>query len=97
VAHRQWQLRFALPMDSVLGAQATDRRQDFMKARFGDNNDRIQFHDDRGRGWRIDGRGENRDAGQVALPEPARFPLAHPTMAEELGFLFPNVPLRSAQ
>jgi hypothetical protein len=30
-----------LPMDSVLGAQATDQRQGFMKALVGDRDDRI--------------------------------------------------------
>ena len=30
-----------LPMDSVLGAQATDQREGFMKALVGDNDDRI--------------------------------------------------------
>jgi pyruvate/2-oxoglutarate dehydrogenase complex dihydrolipoamide dehydrogenase (E3) component len=30
-----------LPMDSVLGAQATDQRQGFMKALVGDSDDRI--------------------------------------------------------
>jgi pyruvate/2-oxoglutarate dehydrogenase complex dihydrolipoamide dehydrogenase (E3) component len=42
LAHAKGSLRVAgLPMDSVLGAQATDQRQGFMKALVGDGDDRI--------------------------------------------------------
>jgi pyruvate/2-oxoglutarate dehydrogenase complex dihydrolipoamide dehydrogenase (E3) component len=87
-----------LPMDSVLGAQATDQRQGFMKALIGDNDDRIL-------GFTMIGAaaGEVMAAVQTAMLAGLPYQrlrdsvLAHPTMAEGLGFLFSNVPPRSAQ
>jgi pyruvate/2-oxoglutarate dehydrogenase complex dihydrolipoamide dehydrogenase (E3) component len=87
-----------LPMDSVLGAQATDQRQGFMKTLIGDNDDRIL-------GFTMIGAaaGEVMAAVQTAMLAGLPFQrlrdsvLAHPTMAEGLGFLFSNVPPRSAQ
>jgi pyruvate/2-oxoglutarate dehydrogenase complex dihydrolipoamide dehydrogenase (E3) component len=85
-----------LPMESVLGAQATDRRQGFMKALIGDTNDRIL-------GFTMIGA----EAGEVmaavhtamlaglsysTLSEAA---FAHPTMAEGLSPLFSSVPPRA--
>jgi pyruvate/2-oxoglutarate dehydrogenase complex dihydrolipoamide dehydrogenase (E3) component len=87
-----------LPMDSVLGAQATDQRQGFMKALVGEDDDRIL-------GFTMIGA----DAGEVmaavqtammaGLPYSrlANAALAHPTMAEGLSMLFSNVPPRSVQ
>jgi pyruvate/2-oxoglutarate dehydrogenase complex dihydrolipoamide dehydrogenase (E3) component len=85
-------------MDSVLGAQATDQRQGFMKALIGDNDDRIL-------GFTMIGAaaGEVMAAVQTAMLAGLPYQrlrdsvLAHPTMAEGLGFLFSNVPPRSAQ
>ncbi len=87
-----------LPMDSVLGAQATDQRQGFMKTLIGDNDDRIL-------GFTMIGAaaGEVMAAVQTAMLAGLPYQrlrdsvLAHPTMAEGLGFLFSNVPPRSAQ
>src|SRR5262245_4339133 len=87
-----------LPMDAVLGAQATDQRQGFMKALVGDGADRIL-------GFTMIGAaaGEVMAAVQTAmiagLPylRLANAALAHPTMAEGLSMLFSNAPPRSAQ
>jgi pyruvate/2-oxoglutarate dehydrogenase complex dihydrolipoamide dehydrogenase (E3) component len=85
-----------LPMDSVLGAQATDQRQGFMKALVGDSDDRIL-------GFTMIGAA----AGEVmavvhtamlaglSYPSLANAALAHPTMAEGLSSLFSNVPPRA--
>ena len=87
-----------LPTSAVLRAQATGERQGFMKALVGASDDRIL-------GFTMIGA----DAGEVmAVVQTAmlaelpysRFRdaiLAHPTMAEGLGFLFANVPSRSVQ
>jgi pyruvate/2-oxoglutarate dehydrogenase complex dihydrolipoamide dehydrogenase (E3) component len=85
-------------MDSVLGAQATDQREGFMKALVGENDDRIL-------GFTMIGAtaGEVMAAVQTAmmaaLPYPtlANAALAHPTMAEGLSMLFSNAPPRSVQ
>jgi pyruvate/2-oxoglutarate dehydrogenase complex dihydrolipoamide dehydrogenase (E3) component len=85
-----------LPMDSVLGAQATDQRQGFMKALVGDGDDRIL-------GFTMIGAaaGEVMAAVHTAMlaglsyPTLANAALAHPTMAEGLSSLFSNVPPRS--
>jgi pyruvate/2-oxoglutarate dehydrogenase complex dihydrolipoamide dehydrogenase (E3) component len=87
-----------LPMDAVLGAQATDQREGFMKALVGDINDRIL-------GFTMIGA----SAGEVmaavytamlaGLPYSslADAPFAHPTMAEGLSMLFSSVPPRAVQ
>ena len=51
-----------------------------------------RLHHDRRRGGRGHGRGADGDAGGVALSRLRDAILAHPTMAEGLGFLFSNVP-----
>src|SRR6476660_2620334 len=87
-----------LPMDSVLGAQATDQRQGFMKALVGENDDRIL-------GFTMIGAtaGEVMAAVQTAMIAELPFSrlataaLAHPTMAEGLSMLFSNAPPRSVQ
>jgi pyruvate/2-oxoglutarate dehydrogenase complex dihydrolipoamide dehydrogenase (E3) component len=87
-----------LPMDSVLGAQATDQRQGFMKALVGDSDDRIL-------GFTMIGAaaGEVMAAVHTAMlaglsyPNLANAALAHPTMAEGLSSLFSNVPPRAVQ
>ena len=87
-----------LPMDSVLGAQATDQRQGFMKALIGDSDDHIL-------GFTMIGAaaGEVMAAVQTAMlaglsyPSLANAALAHPTMAEGLSSLFLNVPPRAVQ
>src|SRR6266446_1959487 len=84
-----------LPMDSVLGAQATDQRQGFMKALVGDRDDRIL-------GFTMIGAvaGEVMAAVQTAMlaglsyPTLANADFAHPTMAEGLSSLFSSVPPR---
>jgi pyruvate/2-oxoglutarate dehydrogenase complex dihydrolipoamide dehydrogenase (E3) component len=85
-----------LPMDSVLGAQATDQRQGFMKALVGDGDDRIL-------GFTMIGTaaGEVMAAVHTAMlaglsyTSLANAALAHPTMAEGLSSLFSNVPPRA--
>jgi pyruvate/2-oxoglutarate dehydrogenase complex dihydrolipoamide dehydrogenase (E3) component len=87
-----------LPMNSVLGAQATERRQGFMKALVGKNDDRIL-------GFTMIGAeaGEVMAAmhtamlARISYSTLADTPFAHPTMAEGLSLLFSNVPPRSAQ
>jgi pyruvate/2-oxoglutarate dehydrogenase complex dihydrolipoamide dehydrogenase (E3) component len=84
-----------LPMDSVLGAQATDQRQGFMKALVGDRDDRIL-------GFTMIGAtaGEVMAAVQTAMlaglsySSLADADFAHPTMAEGLSSLFSGVPPR---
>ncbi|MGA7329714.1 MAG: FAD-dependent oxidoreductase [Rhodomicrobium sp.] len=85
-----------LPMDSVLGAQATDQRQGFMKALAGENDDRIL-------GFTMIGAeaGEVMAAVHTAMlaglsyARLADADFAHPTMAEGLSALFSNVPPRA--
>jgi pyruvate/2-oxoglutarate dehydrogenase complex dihydrolipoamide dehydrogenase (E3) component len=87
-----------LPMDSVLGAQATDQRQGFMKALVGDSDDRIL-------GFTMIGAaaGEVMAAVHTAMlaglsyPSLANADFAHPTMAEGLSSLFSSVPPRAVQ
>jgi len=82
----------------VLGAQATERRQGFMKALIGQNDDRIL-------GFTMIGAeaGEVMAAVQTAMLARLSYstltdtPFAHPTMAEGLSLLFSNVPPRSVQ
>jgi pyruvate/2-oxoglutarate dehydrogenase complex dihydrolipoamide dehydrogenase (E3) component len=87
-----------LPMDSVLGAQATDQREGFMKALVGDGDDRIL-------GFTMIGA----TAGEVmavvhtamlaglSYSRLADADFAHPTMAEGLSSLFSSVPPRAMQ
>jgi pyruvate/2-oxoglutarate dehydrogenase complex dihydrolipoamide dehydrogenase (E3) component len=85
-----------LPMESVLGAQATDQRQGFMKALVGDGDDRIL-------GFTMIGAaaGEVMAAVYAAMlaglsySSLANAALAHPTMAEGLSSLFSSVPPRA--
>ena len=85
-------------MDSVLGAQATDQREGFMKALVSENDDRIL-------GFTMIGStaGEVMAAVQTAMiaelpySRLANAALAHPTMAEGLSMLFSNIPPRSVQ
>jgi pyruvate/2-oxoglutarate dehydrogenase complex dihydrolipoamide dehydrogenase (E3) component len=87
-----------LPMDSVLGAQATDRRQGFMKALVGENDDRIL-------GFAMIGAeaGEVMAAVHTAMlaglsyAKLADAAFAHPTMAEGLAPLFSNVAPRAVR
>jgi pyruvate/2-oxoglutarate dehydrogenase complex dihydrolipoamide dehydrogenase (E3) component len=87
-----------LPMDSVLGAQATDQTQGFMKALVGDSDDRIL-------GFTMIGAaaGEVMAAVQTAMlaglsySNLADADFAHPTMAEGLSSLFSSVPPRNVQ
>jgi pyruvate/2-oxoglutarate dehydrogenase complex dihydrolipoamide dehydrogenase (E3) component len=85
-----------LPMDSVLGAQATDQRQGFMKVVVGNDDDRIL-------GFTMIGTtaGEVMAVVQTAMlaglsySSLADADFAHPTMAEGLSSLFSGVPPRS--
>jgi pyruvate/2-oxoglutarate dehydrogenase complex dihydrolipoamide dehydrogenase (E3) component len=87
-----------LPMDAVLGAQATDQREGFMKALVGDSDDRIL-------GFTMIGAaaGEVMAAVQTAMmaglsySSLANADFAHPTMAEGLSSLFSSVPSRAMQ
>jgi pyruvate/2-oxoglutarate dehydrogenase complex dihydrolipoamide dehydrogenase (E3) component len=87
-----------LPMNSVLGAQATDQREGFMKAVVGDSDDRIL-------GFTMIGAsaGEVMAAVHTAMlaglsySRLANADFAHPTMAEGLSSLFSNVPPRATQ
>jgi pyruvate/2-oxoglutarate dehydrogenase complex dihydrolipoamide dehydrogenase (E3) component len=87
-----------LPTGAVLRAQATGEKEGFMKALVADSDDRIL-------GFTMIGA----EAGEVmAVVETAMLAglpytrlrdavLAHPTMAEGLGFLFSHVPARSTK
>jgi pyruvate/2-oxoglutarate dehydrogenase complex dihydrolipoamide dehydrogenase (E3) component len=85
-----------LPMDAVLGAQAIDQRQGFMKALFADGDDHIL-------GFAMIGAsaGEVMAAVHTAMLAGLSYArladgaFAHPTMAEGLGPLFSNLPPRS--
>ncbi len=87
-----------LPMDSVLGAQATEQRRGFMKALVPENGDRIL-------GFTMIGAeaGEIMASVQTAMLADLSYSrladaaFAHPTMAEGLGLLFSNVPPRRQQ
>jgi len=87
-----------LPMDAVLGAQATDQREGFMKALVGDRDDRIL-------GFTMIGAaaGEVMAAVQMAMvaglsySNLANADFAHPTMAEGLSSLFSKVPPRAEE
>jgi len=87
-----------LPTEAVLRAQATGEKRGFMKALVGENDDRIL-------GFTMIGAeaGEVMAVVQTAMLAELPFSrlrdavLAHPTMAEGLGFLFSNVPARSVQ
>jgi pyruvate/2-oxoglutarate dehydrogenase complex dihydrolipoamide dehydrogenase (E3) component len=87
-----------LSMDSVLGAQATDRRQGFMKALIGNNDDRIL-------GFTMIGAeaGEVMAAVHTAMLAGLSYTMladtafAHPTIAEGLSSLFSNVPSRAVR
>jgi pyruvate/2-oxoglutarate dehydrogenase complex dihydrolipoamide dehydrogenase (E3) component len=87
-----------LPMDSVLGAQATDQRQGFMKALVGDGDDRIL-------GFTMIGAAAGEVMASVhtamlaglSYSKLADADFAHPTMAEGLSSLFSNVPPRAVQ
>src|SRR5262249_33122378 len=86
-----------LPMNSVLGAQAIDERQGFMKALIGENDDRIL-------GFTMIGfnAGEVMTVVQTGMLSGLSYArlaytaVAHPTMAEGLLPLFSNVPPRSS-
>jgi pyruvate/2-oxoglutarate dehydrogenase complex dihydrolipoamide dehydrogenase (E3) component len=73
-----------LPMDSVLGAQATDQREGFMKALVADGDDRIL-------GFAV----HTAMLAGLSYPSLVNAALAHPTMAEGLSSLFSNVPPRA--
>jgi pyruvate/2-oxoglutarate dehydrogenase complex dihydrolipoamide dehydrogenase (E3) component len=85
-----------LPMESVLGAQATDQRQGFMKALVGGSDDRIL-------GFTMIGAaaGEVMAAVHTAMSAGVSYTslanaaLAHPTMADGLSSLFSSVPPRA--
>jgi pyruvate/2-oxoglutarate dehydrogenase complex dihydrolipoamide dehydrogenase (E3) component len=87
-----------LPMEAVLGAQATDQREGFMKALVGHSHDRIL-------GFTMIGAsaGEVMAAVQTAMlaglsySSLANADFAHPTMAEGLSSLFSGVPPRDEQ
>ncbi len=87
-----------LPMDAVLGAQATDQMQGFMKALVSDSDDRIL-------GFTMIGAAAGEVMATVQTAMLAGLPyqaladadFAHPTMAEGLSFLFSAVPPREAQ
>ena len=87
-----------LPMSSVLGAQATDQREGFMKALVGDGDDRIL-------GFTMVGAtaGEVMAVVHIAMlaglsySRLADADFAHPTMAEGLSSLFSSVPPRVMQ
>lgn len=87
-----------LPMNAVLGAQATDQRDGFMKAVVGDSDDRIL-------GFTMIGAaaGEVMAAVHTAMlaglsySSLADADFAHPTMAEGLSSLFSSVPPRAVQ
>ena len=88
----------SLPMDSVLGAQAIDQTQGFMKALVSDSDDCILGFTMLGAGA-----GEVMAAVQTAMlaglsySKLADADFAHPTMAEGLSSLFSSIPPRMVQ
>jgi pyruvate/2-oxoglutarate dehydrogenase complex dihydrolipoamide dehydrogenase (E3) component len=87
-----------LPMDSVLGAQATEQRQGFMKALIRENDDRIlgftMIGTEAGEIMAVVHTAMLADLSYSRLADAA---FAHPTMAEGLSLLFSNVPPRPEQ
>jgi pyruvate/2-oxoglutarate dehydrogenase complex dihydrolipoamide dehydrogenase (E3) component len=87
-----------LPMDGVLGAQATDRMEGFMKALVGDGDDRVL-------GFTMIGAAAGEIMGVVhvamlaglSYAKLADAAFAHPTMAEGLSPLFAKVPPRATR
>ena len=87
-----------LPTSAVLRAQATGEKRGFMKVLVGENDDRIL-------GFTMIGAEAGEVMAVVQTAMIADLPylrvrdavLAHPTMAEGLGFLFANVAPRSVQ
>ena len=87
-----------LPTSAVLRAQATGEKQGFMKALVADSDDRIL-------GFTMIGAEAGEVMAVVEMAMLAGLPytrvreavLAHPTMAEGLGFLFSSVPPRSTR
>ncbi len=87
-----------LPTSAVLRAQATGEKQGLMKALVGETDDRIL-------GFTMIGAEAGEVMAVVEMAMLAELPytrvrdtvLAHPTMAEGLGFLFANVPPRSTK
>ena len=87
-----------LPMSAVLREQATGETEGFMKALVAENDDRIL-------GFTMIGAEAGEVMTVVEMAMMAGLPytrlreavLAHPTMAEGLGFLFSNVPPRSTK
>ena len=87
-----------LPMSAVLRAQATGETEGFMKTLVADRDDRIL-------GFTMIGAEAGEVMAVVEMAMLAGLPytrlreavLAHPTMAEGLGFLFSNVPARSTK
>ena len=87
-----------LPMNSVLGAQATDQREGFMKALVGDRDDRIL-------GFTMIGHAAGEVMASVhtamlaglSYSRLADADFAHPTMAEGLSSLFSSVPPRATR
>jgi len=87
-----------LPTGAVLRAQATGDKRGFMKALVGENDDRIL-------GFTMIGAEAGEVMAVVQTAMMAGLPystlrdaaLAHPTMAEGLGFLLSNVAARSVQ
>jgi pyruvate/2-oxoglutarate dehydrogenase complex dihydrolipoamide dehydrogenase (E3) component len=85
-----------LPMNAVLGAQATDQREGFMKALAGDSDDRIL-------GFTMIGASAGEVMAAVHTAMLAGLPysrlanadFAHPTMAEGLSSLFSSLPPRA--
>jgi pyruvate/2-oxoglutarate dehydrogenase complex dihydrolipoamide dehydrogenase (E3) component len=97
-AKRNAEASLQAPMDSVLGAQATDQRQGFMKALIGDSDDRILgFTMIRAAAGEVMGAVHTAMLADISYSSLANAPLAHPTMAEGLSSLFSSVPPRSAQ
>ena len=87
-----------LPMSAVLRGQATGETEGFMKALVAENDDRIL-------GFTMIGAEAGEVMAVVEMAMMAALPytrlreavLAHPTMAEGLGFLFSNVSSRSTK
>jgi pyruvate/2-oxoglutarate dehydrogenase complex dihydrolipoamide dehydrogenase (E3) component len=87
-----------LPTSAVLRAQATGEKQGFMKVLVGENDDRIlgftMIGDQAGEVMAVVQTAMMADLPYLRLRDAV---LAHPTMAEGLGFLFANVAPRSVQ
>jgi pyruvate/2-oxoglutarate dehydrogenase complex dihydrolipoamide dehydrogenase (E3) component len=86
-----------LPMDFVLGAQATDQRQGFMKALAGENGRILGFTMIGASAGEVMAAVHTAMLAGLSYTKLADADFAHPTMAEGLSALFSSMPPRAGQ